>query len=149
MLLNAINYDPATLVTHATSSALVMTPFDTTNLRVTFAAPPTGRVLVRIRVPLAGSTYAPGVLLGLMDTTGIVVMRSLATTVGYTGNASVPYPMEVQFVISGLTAAQSYTWDAAYGVEFPVGSTSLRYGGPNDATANNAYGAFLFEVWEA
>ena len=39
------------------------------------------------------------------------------------------------------------TWDAAYGVETAVAATGLKYGGPNNATANDAFGALIFEVW--
>ncbi len=38
---------------------------------------------------------------------------------------------------------------AAYGVETLVASTGLKYGGPNNTTANDAFGAFQFEIWEA
>jgi hypothetical protein len=55
---------------------------------------------------------------------------------------------EAAGVVSGLTPSASLTWDAAYGVETGVASTGLKYGGPNDTTANNAFGAFIFEVWE-
>lgn len=53
------------------------------------------------------------------------------------------------FLVVGLTPNASLTWDAAYGVETAVTSTGLKYGGPNNATANNAFGAFQFEVWAA
>jgi hypothetical protein len=52
-LLAGVAYDPAAAVTKATSAALAMTAFDTTNLRVTFTAPANGKVLVRIRPCLA------------------------------------------------------------------------------------------------
>lgn len=148
MLLNAINYDPATLVTKATSTAAAMTAFDTTNLRLSFSAPPTGRVLVRLRCALGGSTTVPGVYLGLLD--GVtVVMRSAPSVPGYAAGSALLYAAEAVFTVTGLTSGTTYTWDAAYGVEYPVSSTSLRYGGPNDATSSNAAGAFHFEVWEA
>jgi hypothetical protein len=38
-LLAGVAYDPAAAVTKATSAALAMTAFDTTNLRVTFTGP--------------------------------------------------------------------------------------------------------------
>lgn len=148
MLLNAINYDPATLVTVATSTATVMTPFDTTNLRLSFSAPPTGRVLVRVRVPMGGSSTGPSVMLGIMDGTTIL-MRTVPTHVGYAGQTNTVYALESTFAITSLVSGQTYTWDAAYGVEYPVSGTSFRYGGPNDTTAYTAYGAFQFEVWEA
>src|SRR5438477_11956779 len=56
---------------------------------------------------------------------------------------------EASYVITGLTPGQSYTWDAAYGVEIIVAASGLKYGGPDNATADDAFGAFVFEVWEA
>ena len=56
--------------------------------------------------------------------------------------------VEASFPVSGLTPAANLTWDAAYGVETLVASTGLKYGGPNDTTANNAFGAFIFEIWD-
>jgi hypothetical protein len=148
MLLNAINYDPATLTTKATTSGLPMTAFDTTNLRLSFTAPPTGRVLVRLRVCISGSSTVPGVFLGVLDG-ATVVMRTVPLITGYVGAAQTLYGVEATFTITGLTSGQTYTWDAAYGVEHPVSSTSFRYGGPNDTVASNAAGAIHFEVWEA
>ena len=51
------------------------------------------------------------------------------------------------FCVVGLSGAQ--VWDAAYGVETVVAVSGLKYGGPNNATANDAFGAFRFEVWAA
>jgi hypothetical protein len=42
--LAAVAYDPGSEVTKVTTSALAMTALDTTNLRLTFTAPPSGRV---------------------------------------------------------------------------------------------------------
>ena len=53
--------------------------------------------------------------------------------------------VESLFVISGLTPGAAQAWDAAYGVETGVTSSGLKYGGPNNATANDAWGAFIFE----
>ena len=38
--------------------------------------------------------------------------------------------------------------DAAYGVETLVASTGIKYGGPNNTTANDAFGGFAFEAWD-
>lgn len=147
-LLVAKNYDPLTLVTKSTAAAAAMTAFDTTNLRASFNAPTSGNVLVRIVVPEAGSTTIPGILLGVMD--GATVVAKVVPKIGaYSGNASTCQALEAVFTVTGLTSGAALNWDAAFAVEFPVASTSLRYGGPNDAVSNNSYGAFLFEVWTA
>src|SRR6185503_6677803 len=36
---------------------------------------------------------------------------------------------------------------AAYAVQKVVASTAIKYGGPNNATSNDAFGGFVFEIW--
>lgn len=147
-LLTGINYDPATAVSKATSVALAMTALDTTNLRASFLAPDSGNVLVRLQGTLHGSSSIPSVFLGVMD--GSTVVRRVTATVDVsTASSSYQHRAEAVFTVTGLTPGAALTWDAAYGVETAVSSTGLKYGGPDDATANNAFGAFVFEVWEA
>ena len=55
--------------------------------------------------------------------------------------------MLADFVIPGLTPGPA-VWDAAYAVEVVVASTGLKYGGPNNATANDAFGGFSFEIYD-
>ena len=148
-LLGAASYDPAVAVVEATTAALAMTPLDTANLRVTFTAPASGRVLVRLQGTLHGATTFPQVLLGVMNGTAVAGRVAPRVTLGGTAVATTFAVAEGLFVVSGLTAGNSYTWDAAYGVETAVAATGLKYGGPDDATANNAFGAFLFEIWAA
>jgi hypothetical protein len=54
---------------------------------------------------------------------------------------------EAVFLVNGLTPGQEYVADAAYGVETGVAATGIKYGGPNDTTANNAFGGVIFEIW--
>lgn len=148
-LIQAIYYDPAVAVTKPTTAALAMTPIDSTNLRLTFTSP-SDRVLVRLVGILHGNSAFPQIFLGLMDT-GSIVLRRIPprSVVGGTSTSTTMVQAEALFVMTGLTPGASYTWDAAYGVETAVTSTALKYGGPNDTTANNAWGPFIFEVWDA
>lgn len=148
-LISVINYDPAVAVAKSTAATLAMTPIDSTNLRMTFTVP-TARVLVRLQGVLTGATSYPQTLFGLMDAGSVVVSR-VAPKVSQNGTAltTTHAVAEALFVVSGLTPGASVTWDAAYGVEVAVASSNLRYGGPNNATANDAWGAFIFEVWYA
>jgi hypothetical protein len=146
-LLAAKAYDPAAAVTASTAAAIAMTAFDTTNLRVTFTAPSNGIVLVRVAGTIHGATTFPQVLLGALD--GATV-RGRVSPIGApsgTALATTFMPVEALFPVTGLTAGTSYTWDAAYGVETAVASTGIKYGGPNNTTANDAFGALVFEVW--
>jgi hypothetical protein len=56
--------------------------------------------------------------------------------------------MTSSIIVTGLTAGQSYTYDAAYGVEFAVASTVLKYGGPDDTSNTTAAGGIAFEIWD-
>jgi hypothetical protein len=146
--LASVLYDPATSVSKSTATAIVMTVLDTTNLRLTFAVPMSGRVLVRLAGTLHGATTCPQILLGVME--GSTVIARVPPVLGG-GNVAATTLMraEATLVVSGLTPETQKTWDAAYGVETAVSSTGLKYGGPNNATGNNAFGGFSFEIWRA
>lgn len=149
-LLAGTMYDPAVAVSQSTASLLAMTALDTTNLRLSFTVPASGRVLVRLRSQCTGgSGSAPSVLLGVLE--GATVRGRSASWTLNAGSVSATDPcvMQSEFVVSGLTPAANLTWDAAYGVETVVASTNIKYGGPNDATGADAYGGFSYEIWSA
>jgi hypothetical protein len=105
-------------------------------------------VMVKIRAPLKGAAGTPQILLGVLD--GSTVRGRAAPLGGENGGlgTAVLRQQEIVVPITGLTPSSSYTFDAAYGVETLVASTQLGLGGPNNATASDAYGAFSFEIWE-
>lgn len=152
-LLAGAHYDPAALVNKATTAALAMTAVDTTNLRLTFVAPASGRVQVRIGCAVGGATTAPALLLGALEVSPSagVVRGRMAPTLHWAGAqaATSHVRAETLALVTGLTPGATYVWDAAYGVELAVAASNIRYGGPNDATASTAWGGFAFEVYSA
>ncbi len=146
-LLAGTSYDPAGAVSAATSSLLAMTALDTTNLRLTFTAPASGTVMVRLRCAVTGATTEPRIHLGVLD--GATV-RLRMTPMGQriAGTATELVSQEAIGLVTGLTPGNSYTWDAAYGVDIVLASTNIKYGGPDDASGADAFGAFVFEVWD-
>jgi hypothetical protein len=151
--LGAIAYDPAGQVTKSLGALLAMTAFDTTNARITFTAPANGRVEWRVKVSRildAGGADIAGILLGVLDG-ATVRARSACADYEYrgSGSGSVRSPIWAKGIISGLTPGNSYTFDAAYGVESAESGSDLVYGGPDDTTSNSASGALVFEIWEA
>lgn len=146
--LGAVLYDPAVAVTKG-AAASVLAAFDTTNARIVFTVPASGKVLVRISVVLHGATTFSTFLLGVLA--GASVIGRVAPIGGLinTAVATAMVRLEVAFVVTGLTPAASLTWDAAWACETFVASSLLKYGGPNNTTANDAFGALCFEIWEA
>lgn len=142
-------YDPAVAVTKSTAAALAMTAIDTTNLRIAFTVPASGRVLIRLAGSVHGAATFPSILLGVLEGATVICRLDPLGALKNTAVATAMVRHEASCVIEGLTPAQAKTWDAAYGVETLVAATGIKYGGPNDATANNAFGAFIFEVWTA
>jgi hypothetical protein len=144
------NYDPSTAASKATTSAIALTALDTTNLRKTFTVPANGIVGVRLGCCVQrGSLGYPIILLGVLESTTV---RGVAQ-----GHGGVPQNspgstntvfMEARYLVTGLTAAASLTWDAAYAVQQTQTSTNIKYGGPNNTTTNDAWGAFSFEIWD-
>jgi hypothetical protein len=147
ILLGARLYDPAVAVNKVTTAALAMTALDTTNLRIAFTVPSHGFVRVRLSGTLHGATTFPSILLGVMNGASVVARVAPTQELGNTAVATALVKVTADFCIPGLTPGAA-TWDAAYGVETLVAATGLKYGGPNDSTANNAFGAFCFEVWD-
>jgi hypothetical protein len=149
-LLGSILYDPTggAMVNKATTSRLAMTAIDTANLRLNFTAPDSGNVLVRMRTAIMGATTAPQILLGVLAATTVYGRTCPVGAYLTTATTATLLAVEGQAVITGITAGSACTWDAAYAVQAVVGSTGIKYGGPNNTTASDAAGGFLFEVWE-
>lgn len=148
-LLAGTLYDPAGSVSKSTASLLAMTALDTTNLRLTFTVPITGKVLVRLAGTLHGATTFPQIQLGVLE--GATVKGRVTPAGMANGNlaATTFLKVEALFPVTGLSPAASLTWDAAYGVETVVASTGLKFGGPNNATGDDSFGGFVYEIWSA
>lgn len=149
-LLGAKLYDPAGLVTKSTTANLAMTAFDTTNLRLTFTVPDNGSVRVVMSCAQHGSgvgAYPGAVTLGVLSGSSVVA-RVLAHQVGVYSNSSLFYAsLVLDCVVPGLTPGASLTWDAAYAVEIAGTNSAIKYGGPNNTTGSDAFGAFTYEIW--
>lgn len=145
-LLGAILYDPTTAVSKVTTAAIAMTAIDTTNLRLAITVPAHGKVRFRLSSTLHGATTMPQIMLGVMN--GAAIVGRIAPMFGATNIAATSLvKVEADFVSTGLTPG-AMNCDAAYGVETLVAATGLKYGGPNNTTANDAFGAFVFEAWD-
>jgi hypothetical protein len=147
--LGAVLHDPATAQTRNTTAALAMTALDTTNLRLTFTVPANGRVLVNMQFVVHGANTVPQILVGVMSGSTVVARVNPTSILGGTALATTMVDEAATFVVPGLTPGASVTWDAAYGVETAVATTAIKWGGPNNATANDAFGGFSYSIWDA
>lgn len=140
-------YDPASAVNKVTTSLLAMTALDTTNLRLNFTVPASGIVLVRLAGVIHGATTFPTILLGVLEGSTVKMRVAPKQSLGNTAVATAMLNVESVGLVTGLTPAGNLNWDAAYGVETIIAATGLKYGGPNNTTANDAFGGFAFEIW--
>lgn len=146
-LLGAILYDPSSAATKACTSNIAMTAFDTTNLRLTVTVPAHGYIRVKMSCAIEGAATYPQIVLGMLVSSTVVGRISPQITINGTALSTTRAVASAEYVVNGLTPG-STVFDAAYGVEFLVAASNIRYGGPNDTTASNAWGGFQFEIWD-
>lgn len=146
-LLGAKLYDPSVAVSKATSALLAMTALDTTNLRLTVTVPAHGMIHFRMMCTLEGGTTFPQILLGVLVGASVKARVSPLGAPDGTALATTRCTQYAEFTVTGL-AAGSTNFDAAYGVETIVASTNIKYGGPDNTTADDAWGGFVFEAWD-
>jgi hypothetical protein len=96
---------------------------------------------------LHGTTTFPQLLMGILESTTVIARVPPKYNVANVAATSLVRG-EVEFTIGGLTPGASLTWDVAMSVETAVASSGIKCGGPNDTTANNAFGAFIYELWD-
>lgn len=150
-LLGAAHYDPSSAaVSSSVAVAAAMTALDTTNLRLTFTAPSSGNVYVRLRGVVSGTTTATLTnYWGVLD--GATVRfrsRGIGGQNGASGTAATDQLVtEASGLVTGLTPGTSYTWDAAFAAEGTAGGAVIKYGGPDNTTTDDAWGGFAFDVW--
>jgi hypothetical protein len=147
-LLAAVAYDPAAAVSKSTATLQALTAMDTTNLRCTFTVPASGRVLWTMRGCIHGAAGVPGIRLGVLE--GATVRGSIVPSMDAVGTiaATTRVGIVAECPVVGLTPGASLNWDAAWGVEVILASSAIKYGGPNNATTDDAFGAFSFCVWD-
>lgn len=134
-------YAPATLATYFASSTS-FTAIDTTNMTVSFTAPQSGRVLVRLTAMMWLSTTASPLVWGLLlHRTSTVVG---ATSMIGTGAASEQGPYSVVLPVSGLTPGTSYQYDWAFATK-TSGDTAQTVA--QGSSAAGSYSPAVMEVW--
>ena len=146
-LLGATTYDPAGAVSKSTATLIAMTAFDTANLRLTVTVPAHGCVRIVEQAAMTGATTQPTVLLGTLVSATVTGRMLPQWFPGTLSGATVDGSLRADFIKCGLTPG-STVFDAAYAVQVVVASTNIKYGGPNDATGNDAWGGFYFAIYD-
>jgi len=143
-----IAYAPTTAVTINTTAATALAAVDTTNVRLSnVIAPRNGCIWWEARGCIHGATSAPQILIGVLEGASVVA-RSAPFPNNMGASATNRYAWQAQGYITGLTPWSSHTYDLAIGTETAVASTGVKYGGPNNTTSNDAFGAICFSMWE-
>lgn len=146
-LLGAALYDPAGAVSKATSALLAMTALDTTNLRLAITVPAHGFVRFHMLCTVEGAATFPQIMLGVMNGAAIIGRVTPIGAPQGTALATTHMTVEADFTVTGLTPG-AMNVDAAYAVETVVAATNIKYGGPNNTTGDDAWGAFVFEAFD-
>lgn len=123
-----------------TTTAAAMADVDATNLTVTFTAPPSGKVLVRLEA-LSDPPSANAMHWGLRDASGLVA-GSVTQYIGYATAANDNLDRRhVTIPVTGLTPGTAYTF--RWAARVTAGTGTLYHG--TDAT--NSFGTMVMEVW--
>jgi hypothetical protein len=152
-LITRVQYAPSTAGSYTLNVATTgLKALDTTNLVVTFPAPQSGAVLVKLQAWVKGgagagasvmfgvvsSTGSPGTLVGVVG----IVSLSPTTTAADNGELGI-----MEQLITGLTPGTSYTWYFA-GSYSGTASTVIPQGGAANTTVPTGAPAVM-EVWAA
>jgi hypothetical protein len=144
-LLASVAYNPATLTTQ-TTSVTSWGALDSTNLTISFTAPASGNVLVRLEAPSRTSANFNYMwtLLTHNTTTSIAVAALPNVATG----SFIRTP--ATFKITGLTPGNVYQYDWGHGMNNTSSTGSTEYGGATSGAApGGGVGAAIMEVWSA
>ena len=149
-LLGAKLYDPTAAASFALTTATNLVALDTANLRLNVTIPSHGYLRVRQACAVTGGTAnVPGALLGVtIAGTSIGRVIPVMSVQGTSAAATSWNGVHADYtIVTTYTGAQNL--DAAAACQVPVAGSALRWGGPNTTgTGTNAYGGFVYEIWD-
>lgn len=135
-LIGRTEYDPGS-DTEITTTSQTFVDIDATNLVVTFVAPESQAVIVRLTAAGAVDTSPHRLQWGLREGSSDVSDSDMFVSNFATGTVGVSRAV----LFTGLTAGQSYTWKWAHRNSSVAATVRTRYG--------NLWGPALMEVWAA
>lgn len=140
-LLGVVAHNPTTAASYTTTSATFV-DIDATNLKYTFLAPPTGKVLHRLTGTVNISTSTAALLWGLRDATGFISR----TGVNVQAN-NLNQKLSAVIIETGLTPGQSYERRWAWRSHSSSFTSTMYAGGPDTGAGGAEYGASSMEAW--
>lgn len=124
-ILAATAYNPGTLASYTTTGTTAA-DVDATNLVVTFTAPASGKVLIRLSGPGGASgSAADNMYWELRESTAVVAGPAIAET----GTGTANRRPAATFVVTGLTASSSHTYKWAWHSNAGTNTCRLYAGG--------------------
>lgn len=139
-LLAITSYNPA--ITDVSIGTNALADVDATNLKVTFVAPPSGSVLIRLNATGYLDAVTAEMRWGLREGSTTVAGPATVLSGGYgAGGGNDWTSITRAFYVTGLTPGQSYTYKWGWLDSTGASAVHLRYGG--------VYGPAVMEVWSA
>jgi hypothetical protein len=148
------NYAPSSLATYQLTPGSSQAAIDTTNLTITFTAPPGGTIVLmadifgRVTFPANPGGTEGCIYLGFFNHGTTTPVGILERFLDNQGTSSTPTSqwfsgyMHYQQQISGLTPGQQYHWDLTASLTGPSGSTGQLY-----CDGVSIVGPALISVW--
>lgn len=127
-------YNPATLATYTTTSS-TYGDVDAANLAVTFTAPASGNVLVRLTVGLVKASDTSSVVVWALRS-GTTTVPGTPTQVVNASNAGGMRATSAAMYVTGLTPGTSYTYKWAWRRQTGTGTLTMFAGGATDETGS-------------
>ena len=152
-ILARLQYAPASAQTYnLVAAGTGLTAIDTTNLAITFKAPTSGNVMVRLTAfSQGGAAAGTSIVFGLTSTTsspgtvvGVTELANLTPTATAADNGEIGVTTQI---ITGLTAGTSYTW--YFAAMYSGTASKIVAHGSTSATTVPTGAPAVMEVWAA
>lgn len=141
-LLAHLVYNPAGRTDYGTTTT-AWAAADSTNLSVTFTAPTSGKVVIRLSAMAWGVTNEVSLQWGVGPHGGAVVASTEAAVIS-AGSSQARTRVSLDCYITGLTAGSSYTYDWFFSASFNGFNVAFSAGGGVTGSA-----AAIMDVWAA
>lgn len=135
-------YIQYTAMTTYTTTSTTLVSIDSTNLTITFRAPPSGNVLIRLEATIENQISGDKVAWALIDHVGLTQQGSAG--IASPSNTNGIRPLTI--LVTGLTSGTSYQYDWAWAVSAGTAQMTVQ---PVVSPWTNVSSPATMEVWAA